>query len=141
MKKEGGNRIRQRGDAGGEGKKKRLETHPKCSASSGDTTLACRSYIKLKRGDRTSVMDMFSACSDTLEKGSSVMIFPEVIPFPPVAFCRRILPFLLDVAGMPAGPKSAAIGAMPCLCDDSCSAVWCDRRRAVPSFLRTHVRT
>jgi hypothetical protein len=47
------------------------------------------------------VIDMFSACSETLENGSSVMIFPEVSPPPiplpqhfPAYFC-----FLLHCVG------------------------------------------
>ena len=34
-------------------------------------------YIKLKRGDRASVIEMMEACEKTLEDGSSIMMFPE----------------------------------------------------------------
>jgi 1-acyl-sn-glycerol-3-phosphate acyltransferase len=34
-------------------------------------------YIPLRRGDRTSVVQMMKACEETLEEGNSVMMFPE----------------------------------------------------------------
>jgi 1-acyl-sn-glycerol-3-phosphate acyltransferase len=34
-------------------------------------------YIKLRRGNRQSVMRMLDACADALEAGNSVMMFPE----------------------------------------------------------------
>lgn len=34
-------------------------------------------YIPLRRGDRSSVQRMMSACERTLERGSSIMMFPE----------------------------------------------------------------
>jgi 1-acyl-sn-glycerol-3-phosphate acyltransferase len=34
-------------------------------------------YIKLKRGDRASVIQMLEACRRTLARGSSIMMFPE----------------------------------------------------------------
>lgn len=34
-------------------------------------------YIELKRGDRTSVVRMMTACEKTLRGGSSIMMFPE----------------------------------------------------------------
>jgi 1-acyl-sn-glycerol-3-phosphate acyltransferase len=34
-------------------------------------------YIRLKRGDRASVKQMFEHCSKTLEEGNSIMMFPE----------------------------------------------------------------
>jgi len=34
-------------------------------------------YIKLKRGDRNSVIEMMMACEKTLAEGSSIMMFPE----------------------------------------------------------------
>jgi len=34
-------------------------------------------YIRLRRGDRTSVVQMLTQCRETLAAGSSVMIFPE----------------------------------------------------------------
>jgi 1-acyl-sn-glycerol-3-phosphate acyltransferase len=34
-------------------------------------------YIELRRGDRSSVVQMLALCRDTLAAGSSVMIFPE----------------------------------------------------------------
>ena len=34
-------------------------------------------YIKLKRGDRASVLRMLQACQKTLAEGSSIMMFPE----------------------------------------------------------------
>jgi len=34
-------------------------------------------YIKLKRGDRASVVEMMKACEETLEAGNSIMMFPE----------------------------------------------------------------
>jgi 1-acyl-sn-glycerol-3-phosphate acyltransferase len=34
-------------------------------------------YIKLRRGDRASVLRMLQACERTLDEGSSIMMFPE----------------------------------------------------------------
>jgi 1-acyl-sn-glycerol-3-phosphate acyltransferase len=34
-------------------------------------------YIKLRRGDRTSVVQMMNACEKTLAQGNSIMMFPE----------------------------------------------------------------
>jgi len=34
-------------------------------------------YIELRRGDRTSIVKMLRACRETLESGSSIMMFPE----------------------------------------------------------------
>lgn len=34
-------------------------------------------YIPLKRGDRSSIMQMLRACRDTLAAGNSIMMFPE----------------------------------------------------------------
>jgi 1-acyl-sn-glycerol-3-phosphate acyltransferase len=34
-------------------------------------------YVKLRRGDRASVVQMMKACRETLAQGSSVMMFPE----------------------------------------------------------------
>ena len=34
-------------------------------------------YIPLKRGDRESIVEMMTACHETLAQGSSVMMFPE----------------------------------------------------------------
>ena len=34
-------------------------------------------YVKLKRGDRTSIVQMITDCISTIENGSSVFIFPE----------------------------------------------------------------
>jgi 1-acyl-sn-glycerol-3-phosphate acyltransferase len=34
-------------------------------------------YIKLRRGDRASVVKMMKACRETLESGNSIMMFPE----------------------------------------------------------------
>ena len=76
-------------------------------------------YIKLKRGDRNSVVGMIAACLRTLEQGSSVLFFPEgtrsetreMRAFKASAFeiAKRanvpILPIALDGAG-DALPKS-----------------------------------
>ncbi len=51
-------------------------------------------YIKLRRGDRASVIEMMEACEQTIEAGSSIMMFPEgtrsstgeMRPFKPGAF-------------------------------------------------------
>ncbi len=51
-------------------------------------------YIKLRRGDRESVIEMMEACEKTLGQGSSIMMFPEgtrssdgtMRPFKPGAF-------------------------------------------------------
>jgi 1-acyl-sn-glycerol-3-phosphate acyltransferase len=51
-------------------------------------------YIKLRRGDRASVMQMMKACEKTIGEGSSIMMFPEgtrsstgeMRPFKPGAF-------------------------------------------------------
>ena len=34
-------------------------------------------YIKLRRGDRASVVKMMKACRQTLDEGNSIMMFPE----------------------------------------------------------------
>ena len=34
-------------------------------------------YIELRRGERSSVLEMFEACERTLDEGSSIMMFPE----------------------------------------------------------------
>ena len=34
-------------------------------------------YVKLRRGDRASVVQMMKACRETLASGSSIMMFPE----------------------------------------------------------------
>lgn len=34
-------------------------------------------YIKLRRGDRASVVQMMKACRETLDQGNSIMMFPE----------------------------------------------------------------
>jgi 1-acyl-sn-glycerol-3-phosphate acyltransferase len=34
-------------------------------------------YIKLRRGDRASVVKMMKACRETLDEGNSIMMFPE----------------------------------------------------------------
>jgi 1-acyl-sn-glycerol-3-phosphate acyltransferase len=34
-------------------------------------------YVKLRRGDRASVVQMMKACRETLAQGSSIMMFPE----------------------------------------------------------------
>lgn len=34
-------------------------------------------YIKLRRGDRVSVMQMMQACKSTISEGNSIMMFPE----------------------------------------------------------------
>jgi 1-acyl-sn-glycerol-3-phosphate acyltransferase len=67
-------------------------------------------YIKIKRGDRTSVVRMMRACEATLASGSSIMMFPEgtrsltgrMRAFKPGAFelalrtRRPILPIVLE---------------------------------------------
>jgi 1-acyl-sn-glycerol-3-phosphate acyltransferase len=39
--------------------------------------MSLNQYIKLKRGDRTSVVQMMRECENTLRSGSSIMMFPE----------------------------------------------------------------
>ncbi|MCZ6784802.1 MAG: lysophospholipid acyltransferase family protein [Proteobacteria bacterium] len=39
--------------------------------------MSLNGYIRLKRGDRASVVEMLKACERTLEAGSSIMMFPE----------------------------------------------------------------
>jgi 1-acyl-sn-glycerol-3-phosphate acyltransferase len=67
-------------------------------------------YIKLRRGDKASVIQMLQHCRETLAAGSSVMIFPEgtrsvdgrLRAFKPGAFVlakgsgRPILPIVID---------------------------------------------
>ena len=56
--------------------------------------MALNGYIKLRRGDRESVVRMLQTCRDTLSQGSSIMMFPEgtrsrtrdMRPFKPGAF-------------------------------------------------------
>ncbi len=56
--------------------------------------MSLNGYIKLKRGDRASVLRMMEACKKSLAQGSSVMMFPEgtrsatgrLRPFSPGAF-------------------------------------------------------
>lgn len=56
--------------------------------------MSLNGYIKLKRGDRTSVLRMMEACEKALAQGNSVMMFPEgtrsatgrLRPFSPGAF-------------------------------------------------------
>jgi 1-acyl-sn-glycerol-3-phosphate acyltransferase len=67
-------------------------------------------YVELRRGDRTSVVQMLAKCRETLASGSSVMIFPEgtrspdgrLRAFKPGAFVlakstgRPILPIVVE---------------------------------------------
>jgi 1-acyl-sn-glycerol-3-phosphate acyltransferase len=67
-------------------------------------------YIALRRGDRSSVVQMLGRCRETLQAGSSVMIFPEgtrspdgrLRAFKPGAFVlakttgRPVLPIVVD---------------------------------------------
>ncbi len=67
-------------------------------------------YIKLRRGDRASILKMMKACRKTLEEGNSIMMFPEgtrsstgrMRAFKPGAFelaksCHRpILPIVIQ---------------------------------------------
>ena len=39
--------------------------------------MSLNGYIKLRRGDRASVVQMMKACEETLGRGSSIMMFPE----------------------------------------------------------------
>jgi 1-acyl-sn-glycerol-3-phosphate acyltransferase len=39
--------------------------------------MSLNSYIKLKRGDRASVIEMMKACGRALDDGNSIMMFPE----------------------------------------------------------------
>ena len=39
--------------------------------------MSLNGYVKLRRGDRQSIGEMMSACSRTLDDGSSIMMFPE----------------------------------------------------------------
>jgi 1-acyl-sn-glycerol-3-phosphate acyltransferase len=39
--------------------------------------MSLNGYVKLRRGDRASVVQMMKACRDTLEAGNSIMMFPE----------------------------------------------------------------
>jgi 1-acyl-sn-glycerol-3-phosphate acyltransferase len=39
--------------------------------------MSLNGYVKLKRGDRASVLQMFRDCERTLSEGSSIMVFPE----------------------------------------------------------------
>ena len=39
--------------------------------------MSLNGYVKLKRGDRESVLQMLEACRRTLARGSSIMMFPE----------------------------------------------------------------
>ncbi|WP_022668367.1 lysophospholipid acyltransferase family protein [Desulfospira joergensenii] len=72
--------------------------------------MSLNGYIKLKRGERSSVEKMMQECRDLLEKGISVFFFPEgtrsetgrVKPFKPGAFIlakemkKPILPIVLN---------------------------------------------
>ena len=67
-------------------------------------------YIKLRRGNRQSVVRMMAACEETLKQGNSIMMFPEgtrspsgrLRGFKPGAFAlaiktrRPILPIIID---------------------------------------------
>jgi 1-acyl-sn-glycerol-3-phosphate acyltransferase len=39
--------------------------------------MSLNGYVKLRRGDRASVVQMMKACRDTLAAGNSIMMFPE----------------------------------------------------------------
>ena len=39
--------------------------------------MALNRYVKLRRGDRSSVVQMMKACRETLAQGNSIMMFPE----------------------------------------------------------------
>jgi len=39
--------------------------------------MSMNQYIKLRRGDRSSVVQMMRSCEDTLNAGNSIMMFPE----------------------------------------------------------------
>jgi len=71
--------------------------------------MSMNGYVKLRRGDRASVVQMMKACRETLAAGNSIMMFPEgtrspdgrMRAFKPGAFelaldCRRpILPIVI----------------------------------------------
>jgi 1-acyl-sn-glycerol-3-phosphate acyltransferase len=70
-------------------------------------------YIRLRRGDRESVLEMMRACEQTLASGNSIMMFPEgtrsmdgrLRPFKPGAFALAqrmgvpLLPIVLEGTG------------------------------------------
>lgn len=72
--------------------------------------MALNGYIRLRRGDKQSILRMFDACEHELRRGSSVMLFPEgtrsrdgkLRPFKPGAFDlalrtgKPILPILVE---------------------------------------------
>jgi 1-acyl-sn-glycerol-3-phosphate acyltransferase len=72
-------------------------------------------YIKLRRGDRESVVQMMAECEQTIDEGNSIMMFPEgtrsptgeMRPFKPGAFeiaLRTRTPILPIVISEPPTP-------------------------------------
>ena len=62
----------------------RLFTHYKWVSKIENFRLPCigwnmslNGYVKLRRGDRASVVQMMKACRETLSQGNSIMMFPE----------------------------------------------------------------
>jgi 1-acyl-sn-glycerol-3-phosphate acyltransferase len=95
----------------------RLFTHFKWVSKIENFSIPCvgwnmslNRYIKLRRGDRTSILQMMRECRETLAEGNSIMMFPEgtrsptgrMRAFKPGAFelaktCRRpILPIVIQ---------------------------------------------